>query len=108
MLLGVGICLAGMWAFRSMKKVTGRETNRLVVRGIYRWSRNPQYLGYGLVILGEVVGYWSSTAWLALVAYALLVYATVRIEEEHLKQVFGSEYEAYCQSVPRFIGRIKP
>jgi protein-S-isoprenylcysteine O-methyltransferase Ste14 len=94
-----------MYAFRSATKITGRETNRLIIRGIYRWSRNPQYLGYGLVILGIVIGYWSTTAWLALVGYVLLVYATVRIEEQHLENVFGGEYRAYCGQVQRFLGR---
>jgi protein-S-isoprenylcysteine O-methyltransferase Ste14 len=104
MLIGIFVCIAGMWSFRSMTKVTGRETNQLVVRGVYRCSRNPQYLGYGLVILGVVIGYWSSTAWLAFIAYALLVYATVRIEEEHLTKAFGDEYQDYCRQMPRFLG----
>ena len=106
-IIGLTICIAGMWAFRSMTKVTGRETNHLIVKGIYRRSRNPQYLGDGLVIIGMVIGYWSSTAWLALIGYALLVYATIRIEEQHLEQVFGDEYRVYCQSVSRFAGRKK-
>ena len=104
---GLTICFAGMWAFRSMTKVTGRETKLLVVNGVYRLSRNPQYLGYGLVILGFVIGYWSSTAWMGVIGYALLVYATIKIEEQHLEQVFGDEYQAYCQSVSRFFGRRK-
>ena len=103
-LLGLGLCLAGMGVFRSLNRITGREVNRLVITGIYRWTRNPQYTGYGLVILGIVLGYWSATAWLALPAYALLAYATVRIEEEHLESVFGEEYRDYCRQVPRFLG----
>jgi protein-S-isoprenylcysteine O-methyltransferase Ste14 len=104
-LIGLVICLAGMWAFRSMKKVTGRETSRLVVKGIYRWSRNPQYVGYGLIILGFVIGYWSVTAWMVFIGYMMLVYATMRIEEQHLENVFGAEYQEYCQRVSRFLGR---
>ena len=102
---GLTICFAGMFAFRSTTKITGRETNLLIIRGIYRWSRNPQYSGYGLIILGIVIGYWSATAWLALAGYVLLVYTTVRIEEQHLEKVFGDEYRAYCQQVRRFLGR---
>jgi protein-S-isoprenylcysteine O-methyltransferase Ste14 len=104
-LVGLVICFAGMIAFRSTTKITGRETNRLIIKGIYRWSRNPQYLGYGLIILGIVIGYWTATAWLALAGYVLLVYATVRIEETHLENVFGDEYRTYCQQVRRFLGR---
>ena len=92
MLAGLVLCLAGIWAFRSITKVTGREANRLVIHGIYRWSRNPQYLGYGVVVLGAVIGYWSSTAWLALIGYVLLAYFTVRVEEAHLANVFGEAY----------------
>lgn len=104
-LTGLAICFTGMAAFRSTTKITGRETNRLIIRGIYRWSRNPQYLGYGLIILGIVTGYWSATAWLALIGYMSLAYVTVRIEEEHLESVFGNEYRDYCRRVRRFLGR---
>lgn len=101
---GLGLFLAGMGTFRSLKKIFGQKDNRLVISGVYRWTRNPQYVGYGLVLLGVVLAYWSATAWLTLPAYALLVWATVRIEEEHLDKVFGEQYRAYCRQVPRFIG----
>ena len=101
---GLGLCLAGMGTFRSLKKIFGQEANRLVISGVYQWTRNPQYTGYGLVLLGVVLAYWSATAWLALPAYALLVWATVRIEEEHLEALFSEQYRAYCRQVPRFIG----
>jgi protein-S-isoprenylcysteine O-methyltransferase Ste14 len=101
---GLGLCLAGMGVFRSLKVIFGREANRLVVSGVYRWTRNPQYTGYGLILLGVVLSYWSATAWLVLPAYALLVCLTVRIEEEHLEAVFGEQYRAYCRQAPRFIG----
>lgn len=105
---GAGLCLAGMGAFRSLGKVTGQRADRLVASGVYRWTRNPQYTGYGLFLLGIVLAYWSPTAWLALPAYALLAGLTVRIEEEHLEAVFGDQYRAYCQQVPRFIGLAEP
>jgi protein-S-isoprenylcysteine O-methyltransferase Ste14 len=102
-LFGLGLCLAGMASFHSLRKITGRQADRLVISGVYRWTRNPQYTGYGLVILGVVLGYWSATAWLALPAFALLAYVTVRIEEEHLGRFFGEQYRSYCRQVPRFI-----
>ena len=108
MLAGSSTCLAGMGAFHSLTAVTGRTADRLVTSGIYRWTRNPQYTGYGLIMLGIVLGYWSPTAWLVLPAYALLVCATVRIEEEHLTGVFGEQYQIYCKQVPRFIGFRRP
>jgi protein-S-isoprenylcysteine O-methyltransferase Ste14 len=78
----------------------------LVARGAYAWVRNPMYLLYGAIVLGEVLLYRS---W-ALLAYALAFAAlvqlfVVRFEEPGLRRRFGAPYEAYCARVPRWIPR---
>ena len=100
---GIVVCAIGMMNFRSMKRLFGRQSDQLIVLGIYRYSRNPQYIGFGLLILGFVVSHWSSTSWLAFVSYLILVAVTIWIEEQHLENLYGEAYRNYCQSVPRII-----
>ena len=79
---------------------------QLVVRGPYRWVRNPMYVAVAAVLLGEVL--LSASAWLA--AYAAFVclafHLFVRLyEEPHLTAQFGEPYRAYAARVPRWIPR---
>ena len=76
---------------------------RLVVRGPYRFVRNPMYWGAVLVLGGAGVFYQS----IALVGYALLFLVAVHLfvcfhEEPTLRRLFGEEYEAYCRGVRRW------
>ena len=77
---------------------------RVVVRGPYRFVRNPMYVAVLSVLAGEAL--WTRSA--ALLEYgaivALLFHAFVLLYEERtLKARFGGEYEAYQRSVPRWI-----
>jgi protein-S-isoprenylcysteine O-methyltransferase Ste14 len=77
---------------------------RLVVRGLYRRTRNPMYVGVLTAILGWAAAYRSSI----LVSYALLAAAcfhgfVVFYEEPTLRRAFGADYDAYCARVPRWL-----
>ena len=79
---------------------------RLVTRGLYRYTRNPMYLGVLCV----------AAAWSAIFASSWhLVYAAglalafqlfvVLYEEPRLRVLFGAEYDAYCRAVARWLPR---
>jgi protein-S-isoprenylcysteine O-methyltransferase Ste14 len=77
---------------------------RLVVRGPYRYLRNPMYLGAGLALAGAALFYRS---W-ALLGYCGLFLLTSHLfvrtyEEPTLQRLFGPEYAAYCNRVRRWI-----
>ena len=74
---------------------------------MYRFSRNPQFVGYGLFILGFFIAWWTPLAVIGLLSYVPLVYAVARVEEEHLMRVYGQAYLDYFNRVPRFIGLLK-
>jgi protein-S-isoprenylcysteine O-methyltransferase Ste14 len=79
----------------------------LVVKGLYRYVRNPMYVGVTLILLGEALLFESAV--LFLYAGFLLVCAHLFIvyyEEPTLKRLFGASYESYCKSVPRWIPRL--
>ena len=79
---------------------------RLVARGPYRFVRNPMYLGAVLALLGVALYYRS----LALLGYACAFLLAAHLfvvgyEEPTLRRTFGSHYEAYRASVPRWVPR---
>jgi protein-S-isoprenylcysteine O-methyltransferase Ste14 len=104
MVIGLIITLAAMDLFRKFSRWLGSNTPGLQTNGLYRYSRNPQFVGYGLFILGFFLLWWNSLAWIGLLAYAALAYAVTLVEEEHLIRTYGESYREYCQQVPRYFG----
>ena len=109
-LLGALIFLACQWDFA----IWGRGTpapidapRKFVSRGLYRYVRNPMYLGVLGVILGWAAVYSTTRLlWYALgtsMAFHLFV---LIYEEPHLRHVFGAEYEDYCARVNRWLPRL--
>ena len=81
---------------------------RLVVRGLYRYVRNPMYLGVLTVILGWVVLF--QTRGLAIYMLVLPLYFHLMVvcyEEPHLRRLFGKEYGDYCDQVGRWLPRLR-
>ena len=84
-------------------------TRRLVVKGSYRYVRNPMYVAVTSLILGQALLLGN----LHLLAYAVfpLLMAhlwVVTYEEPTLRRTFGAEYQTYCAHVPRWIPRLSP
>ena len=79
---------------------------RLVVRGPYRFVRNPMYIGAATALAGASLFY-ESTALAAYTAvFLLIVYLFIRLyEEPTLQRTFGEEYDDYCRNVRRWIWR---
>jgi protein-S-isoprenylcysteine O-methyltransferase Ste14 len=88
------------WPFDPPKK--------LVVAGLYRYVRNPMESGIILVLFGEALLFESSAIVLYMIfCFLLLHLKQVLIEEPSLRRRFGKTYEQYCNSVPRWIPRLK-
>jgi protein-S-isoprenylcysteine O-methyltransferase Ste14 len=79
----------------------------LVVRGLYRYVRNPMYLSVGTILLGELLLvrsralfiYW--IIWLVAVNLFVMLY-----EEPTLRRRFGQSYQRYMQQVGRWLPRL--
>ncbi|MCU0454630.1 MAG: phosphatidylethanolamine N-methyltransferase family protein [Bacteroidetes bacterium] len=99
---GIALCLIGLTAFRSVEKVFGLDPGKLTTAGPYRWSRNPQYVGYFLFLLGFALNDWSLWCLAALLAVAICLHLLVLVEEEHLRRIYGEQYVEFCLSVPRY------
>lgn len=102
--LGLGFCLLGIVHFRSVAKVFCLDAGRLTQSGPYRWSRNPQYLGWILFLLGIAFYDWSYWSLAVFLLVAISLHFLVLVEEEHLRRVFGESYVEFCRRVPRYLG----
>jgi protein-S-isoprenylcysteine O-methyltransferase Ste14 len=112
-LLGVGalIYLWCAWDF----SVKGLETpapidapKNLVMNGLYRFARNPMYVGVFCLIASRAVYFWSFAVVLYLVFVATCFQLFIVLyEEPHLREVFGEQYLEYCKNVPRWIPRLR-
>lgn len=84
-------------------------TRHLVVTGLYRYVRNPMYLAVVSTILGQALVFSN----VSLFEYAVLVWLLCHLfvllyEEPTLRAAYGSEYDAFCAEVPRWIPRLSP
>ena len=82
-------------------------TEELVVGGLYRYLRNPMYVGVGLAIAGQCLAFRSLSlvVWLALFTVAVTVFV-VAYEQPTLRERYGASYDAYCRSVPAVVPRL--
>lgn len=79
-------------------------TKRLVVQGLYRYSRNPMYVGVMMMLVGECIFFQSGTLWLYTVGVFVMFNLFIRyIEEPRLKRDFGDEYVGYSRRVRKWV-----
>jgi len=84
---------------------------RLVISGLYRWVRNPMYVGLGVVLLGEGLTFPRLTITMLITMACLWSATTLFIlgfEEPVLREKFGEDYIDYCKQVRRWIPRVTP
>ncbi|MBK7348516.1 MAG: isoprenylcysteine carboxylmethyltransferase family protein [Gemmatimonadetes bacterium] len=108
-LVGTLLLILTIWAFAWSGGGTlapWDAPTTLVQGGLYRWVRNPMYLGVVAAIVGQGL-LWSSAAtfiYAAGIAFAFHV-RVVRFEEPVLRQQFGPLFEGYLRAVPRWVPR---
>ena len=112
--LGVSIALACAleFAWRGIGTPAPFDPpRRLVITGLYRWVRNPMYVGLGVLLLGEAIAFPRITVTMLFMIAALWLATTIFIitfEEPALRSKFGDDYAAYCRNVRRWIPRLRP
>lgn len=107
-LLGTGVFICSVVTMRDSWRagVSATDKTELVTHGIYRFSRNPAFLGFDLVYLGILLAFFS---WwlLALSAFAAVMFhlQITLVEEPFLQGAFGEDYARYQRSAMRYFGR---
>ena len=110
--LGVAFCLAGLlllfWSLvsfgRSFRVGIDDETaDKLVTGGVFAWSRNPMYVAFWVILLGQFLVFPNGLLLIYLAAATWLFHRQVGREEAYLAQRYGAEYADYCGRVRRYL-----
>jgi protein-S-isoprenylcysteine O-methyltransferase Ste14 len=81
--------------------------DQLVQGGVYAHTRNPMYLGNGLMILGWALIVHAPEFYLVALPLTVLFYAAIiAAEEAYLREKFGAEFDAYCTRVSRILPKL--
>ncbi|RDV01748.1 isoprenylcysteine carboxylmethyltransferase family protein [Sphingorhabdus pulchriflava] len=105
-LAGAAIVIVAQMQMGRAWRVGVREGDAplFVSHGLFRFSRNPIFVGMMLVGLSAAIVSDTWWSWSALVLFVLSCIVQVRIEEAHLEASFGDAYRAFCRQVPRWLG----
>jgi protein-S-isoprenylcysteine O-methyltransferase Ste14 len=99
---GLGIDLWGTRTLTAQQSMG--ESAKIITQGPYRFTRNPQYVGFIILYGGLIIAF---SSYLALVTglFAIFLFLVLPYSEEPwLRQQYGQAFEDYCRMVPRFIG----
>ncbi|MFC1480873.1 methyltransferase family protein [Candidatus Neomarinimicrobiota bacterium] len=118
-LVGIGLMLAGELIRLTALRASGKATRtrnvgakRLVTWGLYAYTRNPLYIGNFLLWLGATIfaygPYFKEILLILLVLFFIQYTLIIYLEEKTLAELFGEEYDLYCQKVPRLFPTLSP
>jgi protein-S-isoprenylcysteine O-methyltransferase Ste14 len=107
-LVGIGTAISGTVAFRRAKTTVNplkpETTSSLVTDGVYRFTRNPMYVGLAVVLLAWALFVSSPLAFLGPLVFILYITRFQIIPEERvLSAMFGTAYSEYQAKVRRWL-----
>ncbi|WP_058302914.1 methyltransferase family protein [Gorillibacterium timonense] len=109
--IGLGLAFVGVAVFvtamATMKTswragIDASQQTRLIRRGIYRFTRNPAFVGFDLFYLGFALAFCNSFTLIFLALCITMLHLQILEEEKFLPTVFGQEYTDYRQSTARY------
>jgi protein-S-isoprenylcysteine O-methyltransferase Ste14 len=109
---GALLCLAGLLLMLLSLVSFGKSfrvgidpdnPDKLVTNGIFAFSRNPIYVGFWFVLLGQFLLFSNWVLLIYLVAATWLFHRQVLREEEYLRTHYGQQYAEYCDRVRRYL-----
>jgi protein-S-isoprenylcysteine O-methyltransferase Ste14 len=110
--IGVLFCLAGLllllWSIVSFGQsfrvgIDQEHPDKLVTTGVFAFSRNPIYMAFAIILLGQFLIFSNWLLLVYLVEAVWLFNRQVLREEDYLKQHYGKEYSEYCNRVRRYL-----
>jgi len=103
--IGLLVYLAGTFLIIiSMINFATTPLEKPVTKGVYRYSRNPMFIGFFLVYLGVAIACISWVYLLITILFIILVYYMSPLEEAITLDHYGANYEEYMKKTPKWIG----
>ena len=95
------LCMKDSWR----AGIPDNDKTELVTTGIYRFSRNPAFLGFDLMYVGVLLLYGNLLTLGFSVFAIVMLHLQILQEERYLVNTFGAQYQEYCRHVFRYLGR---
>lgn len=81
------------------------EKTALITEGIYRFSRNPAFVGFDLLYLSICLMFFNIPLVIVSVWAAVMLHLQILQEENHMHHMFGEEYARYKKHTARYFGK---
>ncbi|AQA18175.1 hypothetical protein BST95_07950 [Halioglobus japonicus] len=102
--LALLVLAGGLFKQADTDLIPFKNVSALVTTGVYRFTRNPMYLGMTLVLLGCAVTVGAAAAFIVPPVFmAIIQLRFILPEEQMLRELFPEEFPAYCKRVRRWI-----
>jgi protein-S-isoprenylcysteine O-methyltransferase Ste14 len=110
--VGVLFCLVGLllmlWSLISFRQsfrigLDKDQPDRLITDGIFAFSRNPIYVTFAIILIGQFLIFTNLITLIYIVAATWLFHRQVLREEEYLRGHYGEAYTEYCNRVRRYL-----
>lgn len=95
------LCMKDSWR----AGIPDKDKTELVTSGIYRFSRNPAFLGFDMMYIGVLLMYCNLLTGFFTAFAMVTLHLQILQEEKYLAGVFGKEYREYRKRVFRYLGR---
>ena len=109
LILGLAVLISAVRLFRkdetTVNPLSPEQATKLVTDGIFKYSRNPMYLGLTSILLSSAI-YFSSLFGVIIYVPLFIFFITIfQIipEEEAMRELFKDKYKDYCSNVRRWI-----
>ena len=106
-LIGDGIFLVSVLCMKDSWRagIPEKDETALVTDGVYRFSRNPAFLGFDLQYIGVLLMYCNPLTATCTAFAAVMLHMQILQEERYLADTFGEAYLQYRRQVRRYLGR---
>ena len=106
-MLGDGIFLLSVLCMKDSWRagIPDKDKTELVTGGIYRYSRNPAFLGFDFMYVGVLLMYGNLLTFCFSVFAMVMLHLQILQEERFLERTFGESYREYRCHVFRYLGR---
>lgn len=95
------LCMKDSWR----AGIPDKDRTKLVTTGIYRYSRNPAFLGFDFMYVGLLLMYFNLSMLVVSAFAIIMLHLQILQEERYLTENYGESYREYRKHVLRYLGR---